>query len=371
MKNFLKVLRYTNHNTFSLRNILNRLKVMREYRKGRLSLRSFPNMIHIEPTNNCNIQCIMCPQPKVMKRKKGFMAMELYKKIIDELSDTPAEFVYLHQFGESLLHKDIFNMISYVRQKGLQVGLSTNATLLNKENSLKLLESGLDLLVLSLDGGNDALYQQYRQGADWGIVKENCINFLELRKIYGSKKNPHVIIQTISMKGNENSLPNLQRQFSNYKCSFTNKPYNEWGGKVDKINSLSTNANPTDAHLRQRCEKPYKLLTIEWDGTVVPCTRFFDNQYVYGVFPEKSLREIWNSEVVMSFRKAHLDDRGKVSFCNNCICDGPSFIECIALVALDIMFIEKLIMDLPFVRNRGVANFIQKLPIVKKHKRFQ
>ena len=68
-------------------------------------LASFPNMIHIEPTNHCNLGCIMCPQPREMQRVKGMMSLDLYKSMIDELKDTPAEFVYLHQFGESLLHK--------------------------------------------------------------------------------------------------------------------------------------------------------------------------------------------------------------------------------------------------------------------------
>jgi len=366
-----RVLSYINKNTFSLKKLFNRIKVMDEYAKGRLCLRSFPNMIHIEPTNVCNIRCVMCPQPTIMKRKKGFMSMDLYKKVIDELKDTPAEFVYLHQFGESLLHKNLFDMIKYAKRAGLQTGFSTNATILTKENSQKLLDASLDCLILSLDGGSEDIYEKYRLGADWKKVEENCFDFMELRKKYNNEKLPHVVAQTISMKDNENSIDNLYDKFSKYNCSFTNKPFNEWGGKVDEINELSTNDNPTDAGNRQRCEKPYKLLTIEWDGTVVPCTRFFDNQYVYGVFPEKSLREIWNGEAAVNFRKSHLSDRSKVEFCNTCICDGPSFLEQQVLKLMDIMWIEKFIMEVPFVRTRGVANLSQKLAVDKKGKKFQ
>ena len=94
-------------------------------------------MIHIEPTNHCNLGCIMCPQPREMQRVKGMMNFDLYKSIIDELKDTPAEFVYLHQFGESLLHK-ITDMVDYASENGLQVGMSTNGTLLNEKISERI-----------------------------------------------------------------------------------------------------------------------------------------------------------------------------------------------------------------------------------------
>ena len=108
MLNFIK---YLNRNTFSIDKVFNRFKVINEYSKKKDELVSFPNMIHIEPTNHCNLGCIMCPQPREMQRVKGMMNFDLYKSIIDELKDTPAEFVYLHQFGESLLHKKITDMV--------------------------------------------------------------------------------------------------------------------------------------------------------------------------------------------------------------------------------------------------------------------
>ncbi len=143
MLNFIK---YLNRNTFSLDKVFNRFKVINEYSKKKDELVSFPNMIHIEPTNHCNLGCIMCPQPREMQRVKGMMNFDLYKSIIDELKDTPAEFVYLHQFGESLLHKKITDMVDYASENGLQVGMSTNGTLLNEKISERILNSKLDFL---------------------------------------------------------------------------------------------------------------------------------------------------------------------------------------------------------------------------------
>jgi radical SAM protein with 4Fe4S-binding SPASM domain len=367
----LKPLRYVNKHTFSPKRLLNRIRVMTEYARGDLLTNSFPNMIHIELTNHCNLKCIMCPQPTIMQRTKGMMSLELFKKIIDELRHTPAEFVYLHQFGESLMNKSFYEMVKYAKKAGLHVGVSTNATLLNAERSEKLLETRLDFLTLSLDGGTQDLYNHFRPGVDWSKVEKNVFDFLELRRKKVKERWPHVVAQTISMKGNEDSLENLRQRFSRYNVSFTNKPYNEWGGKEEQIVSLSTNDNPTAGSGRQRCEKPYKLLTIEWDGTVVPCTRFYDNQYTYGKFPDKTLREIWNGDKAARFRKAHLGDRGKIDYCSTCICDGPSFLEQQAMKVMDIMWIEKAIMDIPFVRMRGIANVFAGLIPGRKRKKFQ
>ena len=360
IKNLYRAFSYLNSHTFSPKKVLNRFKIISEYSKGIQKVESFPNMIHIEPTNHCNLKCIMCPQPTEMKRVKGLMKIDLFRSIIDELKSTPAEFVYLHQFGESLLHKQIYEMIDYAEEAGIKVGLSTNASLLNSKNSQKLLNTKLSFMILSLDGGTQELYNKYRPGDSWQNVKNNVFTFLDLRKNKKGHK-PHVICQTISMKGNENSLENLEKLFSKYDVIFNNKPFNEWGGKVDDINNLSTNDSATDSIGRERCEKPYKLFTIEWDGTVVPCTRFFDNQYSYGKYPEQSLREIWNSEKAQKFRLMHTEGREKIDFCSTCSLDGPSPVERIGMRILDITFIEKFIAAIPAVRERRLTSFIEKI----------
>ena len=363
MLNFIK---YLNKNTFSFNKVFNRFKVINEYSKKENELASFPNMIHIEPTNHCNLGCIMCPQPNEMQRIKGMMNLDLYKSIIDELKDTPAEFVYLHQFGESLLHKKITDMIDYASENGLQVGMSTNGTLLNEKISERILNSKLDFLTLSLDGATEESYDKIRPGvgiytkvAGWKNVEKNIFNFLDLRKKLNSKV--HIVAQTISMKGNENAIDVLKNKFDKYDITFSNKPFNEWGGKVEEINNLSTNEKPIDPD-RILCEKPWRLLTITWNGEVVPCTRYFDNQDTYGKFPEQSLREIWNSDKAKNYRKLHISGRKNVDYCSTCSLDGPNEVERQALKIFDVMFLEKFMYDdNTFFRHRKFGSLVEKL----------
>lgn len=373
----LSAFKFLNRNTFSLKKIFNRFSVINDYSNKKSKTASFPNMIHIEPTNHCNLGCIMCPQPRDMQRIKGMMSLDLYKKIIDELKNTPAEFVYLHQFGESLLHKKIFEMIDYASDAGIQTGMSTNATILNEENSRKLLDSKLDFLTLSLDGASVETYDKIRPGvgayskiAGWDNVEKNVFNFLELRQNKYKNKG-HVVAQTISMKGNEDAINILKTKFSKYKISISNKPFNEWGGKVEEINKLSTNDLPTDPD-RIMCEKPWRLLTITWNGEVVPCTRYFDNQDVYGKFPDQSLTEIWNSKKAQDYRNLHIQGREKIDYCKTCSLDGPTVVERQALKIFDVMWLEKFMYDdKPFFRHRKFGTLMEKLLLKKIKKKLQ
>ena len=210
--NFFRSLSYINRHTISLSKLKNRFKIMKEYSNGDLKVSSFPNMIHIEPTNHCNLQCVMCPQPRDMTRVKGTMELKMFKDIINELRNTPAEFVYLHQFGESLLVNDVYEMIDYAEDANIRAGMSTNAVALNEKNSKRLLNSKLSFLTLSLDGGKQEIYDKFRPGDSWERVEKNVFKFLDLRKKMTNEKSPFVVVQTISMKGNENSIQNLKNE---------------------------------------------------------------------------------------------------------------------------------------------------------------
>ena len=73
-------------------------------------------VVHIESTNLCNFKCSFCPHTK-MKRKKGIMDFELYKKIIDEIKDWGIEELNLTGFGEPLLDPLLTEKIKYARKK--------------------------------------------------------------------------------------------------------------------------------------------------------------------------------------------------------------------------------------------------------------
>ena len=127
------------------------MAVSKAYHAGRTSLGYYPIHLDIESTSICNLDCPMCPYPE-MRIKKGNMSLDLFKNIIDQCDGKVFD-VLLHMYGEPLVNKEIFKMISYAKEKGVRItSMSTNLTLLTREKAKQLIEAGLDKITLSFDG---------------------------------------------------------------------------------------------------------------------------------------------------------------------------------------------------------------------------
>ena len=111
-----------------------------------------PDRLYVESTNYCNLKCVMCPTGLgVIARPKGYMEMDLFRRIVDETASfAPA--IVLHSWGEPMMHPELFEMVAYARSKDMWVETSTNITLLTEERIRKVLASGMSQLYLAMDG---------------------------------------------------------------------------------------------------------------------------------------------------------------------------------------------------------------------------
>src|SRR3989344_6910752 len=91
----------------------------------------FPPVVGIESTNNCNLDCVMCPRQEMIRPVED-MRVPLFEQTVDQLAGK-TEFIWLQDYGEPFLNKNIFAMIRYARAKGLKVGISTNGTVLTEK----------------------------------------------------------------------------------------------------------------------------------------------------------------------------------------------------------------------------------------------
>lgn len=305
-------------------------------------------MVHIEPTNVCNLKCEICPRDQ-QDRPEGYMDFKMYTDLVDELSGLRTELIYLHLFGEPTLHPRIYDMICYAKKKGIDVAMSTNATTLNGRTTKSLLDSGIDILIISFDAAdNPEYYERIRKNADYNKVFSNIKSFLDTKK----DRKPFTILQTIRMKGSENADQFLRKVMPKYNnLTVSNKPFDEWGGKVDRINRLST----VDIRYQQcprLCEKIWRTAMIHYDGTVVPCSRCYDKQFALGRFPQQNLGEIWNGEKMLELRRIHIKDRVLHDYCRTCYYVGLSFFEEVILALMDATFFEKTIHEIQEIRDR-------------------
>ena len=152
-----------------------------------------PFIIFIDPSDKCNFKCKFCPtgNTELMKntngRNFGAMDFNLYKKIINDLEEFEGKVkvIRLYKDGEPLLNKDFPNMISYAKKspKVDRVDTTTNASLLNKDLSLKIIEAGLDRINISIEGMNSEQYLDFSKiKLDFNKLVENIAFFYENKK---------------------------------------------------------------------------------------------------------------------------------------------------------------------------------------------
>ena len=134
----------------------------------------------IEPTNTCNLRCTFCFVTECMTSEGGFMEFDLFKKIIDDSPDL--EHLCMHNWGEPLLHKDIFRMIEYAKNKGVNyVVMNTNGTLLTNKMIDQIVDSKLDIIRFSIDGSAET-FKRVR-GIELQNIEKNINKLKNVKEI--------------------------------------------------------------------------------------------------------------------------------------------------------------------------------------------
>jgi MoaA/NifB/PqqE/SkfB family radical SAM enzyme len=161
--------------------------------------------VYIEPTNRCNLECRTCMRNE-WSEPLGRMDRETFGRIRESLlAFSPMPRVFLGGLGEPLFHPEIVEMVAEIKKLGAAVELITNGTLLTREMSRKLIETGLDMLWVSLDGATPESYADVRLGAALPQVIANLDGFREIR--YGYPHRPRMGIVFVAMKRNIADLP--------------------------------------------------------------------------------------------------------------------------------------------------------------------
>lgn len=303
-----------------LRNILTITSSIIYYKLKITKLPYQPLALWIEPTNKCNLKCLMCPNSVISQDKLGFMEMKLYKKIIDQ-SKNHISFIILCISGESLLHPQLPQMIKYAKDNGIKTYLSTNATVLNPKLSEQIIKSGLDWINFSFDGCTKDIYEKIRINGKFEPTLKNVIDFLEIKKRLNSPITTELQILLLDQKGIKNYKENIKQ----FKQNFVNLPLNNmqirkpstWG------NVFSGTRKFTPKKLSKTfspCSYLWGSLGILWDGRVVACCSDFFGQNVFGNIQTDSLRSIWNNQKIINFRKAMIKQSylKNNSYCRNC-----------------------------------------------------
>lgn len=271
-------------------------------------LGEFPLFIDIEVTSNCNLRCPFCATTfKDKMIKKGFISIEIVKRIIDEGADSNLYGVKFNIRGEPLLHKQIDEFVAYAKRKGLiDVYFNTNAMLLSKEVSKKLINAGLDRISVSIEGYTKDVFDKYRVGANFETILSNIEGLQSLKRKYGVIY-PKVRVQTIM-------TPDLENIFEDYRIF--------WEKRVDEVGFLDykhMKSKKKGLHYAWACPQIWQRMAVFWDGTILPCNHDDEALLSLGNIKQVSIKDAWHSKKLCKVREIHRKGLAhKISACDGC-----------------------------------------------------
>ncbi|MEO8150523.1 MAG: SPASM domain-containing protein [Bacteroidia bacterium] len=296
---------------------------------GKMTLNGMPLSISFEPTTSCNLRCPECPSGlRAFTRPTGMLEPEFFKKTIDELHKELLYLIFYFQ-GEPYLNKNFLELVKYVTDRKIYTATSTNAHYLNDENARKTIESGLDRLIISIDGTTQDVYEQYRVGGKLEKVIEGTKNIVKWKRQLKSKT-PHIIFQFLVVKPNEhqiNEVYKLAKELGVDEVGLkTAQVYEYENGNdliptIEKFSRYKKNADGTFSvknKLLNHCWKLWHSCVITWDGVVVPCCFDKDALHKMGDLKEQSFRDLWQNENYKKFRSDILKSRSEIEMCKNC-----------------------------------------------------
>lgn len=333
------------------------------------------NKIYLEPTDLCNIKCVTCVRNS-WNEPMGRMTGTTFERVLEGiagLGNPPA--IMFAGFGEPTFHADIVEMVRRTKELGCFVEITTNGTTLTERRGRELIDAGLDVLWVSIDGATPQSFADVRLGAELPKVLSNLERFTTMRKgghfpkpelgiaFVAMRRNIHELSQVIGigkrLGATHFSVTNLvpyTREMQNqvlYGRSLSDITYmaSDWLPKLSlpKMDVKGEGREGLLAALQSGCTVNFAgnrlsgandtctfvesgALAIGWDGSVSPCPPLLHNQITYlknrqrhlrrhsfGDVNTRSLSEIWNDPGYVAYRERVMGFAfAPCTFCGGC-----------------------------------------------------
>jgi len=296
--------------------ISNLIRVEMERKLRRVSLKGHPYLLIIDPCNYCNLRCPLCPTGLgTLGRPQSMLSLEHFKQYFDPLSDYLFE-VYMHNWGESLLNKQVFGMIAHAQARGVGTNLSSNLSDTSSSDIDSLLDCGLEYLIVSLDGTSAESYSKYRIRGHYEQVVENLHEIIRRRKAR-RLRTPFVEWQFLVMKQNEHEVRHAEEMAKKIGVDLlrfipVGMPYDhpDRQGAADtwypvtvegREHSPDIEQQFGQAHKPSPCFYLYRTMVINPDGGVAPCCVVYKKDSDFAQMPA-AVMDVWNNEKYQSAR---------------------------------------------------------------------
>ncbi|MCA3220113.1 MAG: radical SAM protein [Burkholderiales bacterium] len=286
-----------------------------------------PFVLFADPASACNFNCSFCPTGHrdlidETGRYQGVMKLDLFQKIIDDLSEfeQPIRVLRLYKDGEPFLNKNLAAMIRYAKASGRvpYVDTTTNGSLITPQRLAAVLEAGLDKINISVDGMNREQYKQFTgHDLDFDAFVAN------VKWLYANKGACEVVVKIPNELINEAQRQEFFDTFGdhcdrilieNFAPCWPEFDVEERSGVKITTGLYSQPIKPTDT-----CPYIFYSIAVNADGLVSSCFLDWGRKLVVGDVRQQSLHSIWHSDALNALRRQHLEGkRRKNPVCNAC-----------------------------------------------------
>jgi hypothetical protein len=307
--------------------LANATRAVAEMRAGRIKVSSRPFVIRIEPANVCNLRCPRCScGVGIDPRERGFLSLDDLELALEQNREN-AILLRLDGNGEPTLNPKIFEMVSMAKGFGLSVSMSSNFCTSRSAQLADFIDSGLDRLIVAIDGDTQESYEKYRVGGELKLVEERVANLLELRRQRHSKR-PIVEVQFLDWGYNHGEILAVRSKAQ------------RWG--ADKFEVIvpdrPANAGLADPDKPRRCFWLWCVQTLDWALNYRACTNAWTLPWPRLNLRDCSSEEFWNSEAMHEARRYNVSKQSEVIArdkgcnCNDCsdmlVVDRPEGYVC-------------------------------------------
>lgn len=293
-----------------------------------------PYWLVIDPCNYCNLRCPFCPTGQRRDvRTKNRMSLEDFKSIIDKLGPYLIH-IDLVNWGEPLLNENIFEMIEYAKEYRADVKIDTNLNHLSREGADRLVLSGLDKIVVSIDGLSEETYAKYRIGGNFRAAMENLRLLIDRRRELGSGK-PYITWQFLVFRHNEHEIKEVLRvgrkigvdHVGITKAFIGKKDWMPLNSRYSNYNAekMKDDESSFDYFKPETgsfCNWPWEAIAVNANGSVSPCCSVEEEKDDFGNILDQPFNDLWNKEKYQSARN-YIRNKKQKALNNNNVC-----IEC-------------------------------------------
>lgn len=285
--------------------------------------------ISIEPTTACNLKCPQCPSGlRQFTRATGNLKPDVNKNILDNLGKQLQYINYYFQ-GEPFIHPNFLEFVKDATDKNIYVVTSTNAHFVSEKTANEIIDSGLNEIIISIDGTTQETYEQYRVEGELEKVLEGTKNIIGAKAKRKSNL-PIVTFQFLVVKHNEHQIEEVKKiaadlgvdrinfktvQVYDFETSNDLIPENE---KYSRYKKNASGKFELKNKFKNSCWRMWSSCVFTWDGKIVPCCFDKDAQHQMGDLSVNNFKQIWRADIYSDFRKKILKNRQEIDICKNC-----------------------------------------------------